>query len=84
MPYLAVRVGGEVVLGVLLEDEAEDLPGLRAALVLQQRLAAQVLRQVALALWGRLYGCTATGEWTQLGEGRETDIYQVYVNDQHS
>ena len=48
--YLGIGVRSELVLAVLLEDQPEDLPGLAAALVFQQRLPAQVLRQVALAL----------------------------------
>ncbi len=60
--YLSVGVCGEVVLGVLLEDEAQDLPGLRARLVLEQRLAAQVLRQVALALRGDVHVVDVAGE----------------------
>ena len=48
--HLRIRVAGELIVGFFFKHQAEDLPGLTATLVLQQGLAAQVLRQVILRL----------------------------------
>jgi hypothetical protein len=48
--HLRISFSSHAVLGVLLLDEAQYLPGLRAALVLLEGLATQVLCEVDLTL----------------------------------